>query len=443
MAKRYQAVKGTRDLLPAETALWAAVEATVRRVFALYGFGEIRTPVFEETELFARGVGEATDIVGKEMYSFVDKGGRHLTLRPESTAAVCRAYVEHGMQSLPQPVKLYYIGPHFRYERPQKGRYRQFNQIGAELIGGKGAESDAEIVLLLVAFLRELGFTDLKVLLNTVGDAESRAIYRARLVEYLRPLADRLSEESRRRLETNPLRILDSKSPEEQQILAAAPELEPCLTEASRAHFASVKDILRRFDVAFEVTRGLVRGLDYYTNTVFEIVSEGLGAQNAIVGGGAYERLIEELGGPPTYGVGFAIGQDRLIEVLPVSFKEKQKLQVRGVVVIRAIADSSDPSGGRAVEEAAQALAEELRRTGVPAVSLGNVAPAKAYAYAEQNGSPALVVLGKDEMNSGSLTVRTTATRKQEMMSRPAAFSFLKSFFASSLEVIPSGEVSS
>jgi histidyl-tRNA synthetase len=432
-AKRYQAVKGTRDLLPPETALWAAVEAVARRVFGRYGFGEIRTPIFEDTELFARGVGESTDIVGKEMYSFTDKGGRNVTLRPESTASVCRAYVEHGMQTLPQPVRLFYIGPQFRYERPQKGRYRQFHQIGAELLGGKGAESDAEILLMLVAFLRELGFTDLKVLLNTVGDAESRAEFRRRLVEYLRPHAEALSEDSRRRLDTNPLRILDTKSPEEQKLLAGAPHLEECLTDASRSQFARVQEILDRMGVEYDVSSRLVRGLDYYTNTVFEIVSEGLGAQNAICGGGAYEGLVEELGGPATYGVGFAIGEDRLIEVLPGSFKEKQKLQVGGTVVVRVIGDSAeglgDARGG--LEVAGQELAEELRRAGVPAVSLGDATPAKTYAYAEHVGAPAIVVLGGDELKTGTLTVRTTATRKQETMPREAAFSYLKAFFAS------------
>jgi histidyl-tRNA synthetase len=426
--KRVQAVKGTRDLLPPETALWAAVEATARRVFALYGFGEIRTPVFEDTELFARGVGEATDIVGKEMYSFTDKGGRNLTLRPESTAAVCRAYVEHGMQTLPQPVKLYYAGPQFRYERPQKGRYRQFHQIGAELLGGKGAESDAEVLLMLVAFLRELGFEDLKVLINTVGDSASRAAYRERLVEYLRPHSESLSEDSRRRLESNPLRILDTKSPEEQAILAGAPDLASCLSESSRRQFENVLGILGRFGVGYEVSPRLVRGLDYYTNTVFELVSEGLGAQNAICGGGAYEGLVEELGGPPTYGVGFAIGEDRLIDVLPSAFKERQKLQVRGAVVIRTILDSSES----AAADPGLALAEELRGQGVPAVSLGAAPPQRAYAYAEYLGSPAIVVIGEDEIAKGALTIRTTATRRQETMLRPAAFSYLKSFFASS-----------
>jgi histidyl-tRNA synthetase len=239
------------------------------------------------------------------------------------------------------------------------------------------------------------------------------------------------------------LRILDSKSEEEQRILAGAPDLASCLTDASREHFATVQDILRRFEVPFEVTPRLVRGLDYYTNSVFEIVSESLGAQNAIVGGGAYEGLIEELGGPPTYGVGFAIGEDRLVDALPEEFKKKQKIQVGGVVVIRAIRDApgrphgdGSEAGLVEVEEAAQLLAEQLRRAGIAAVSLGVVAPTKAYAYAEHVNAPAIVVLGEDELRSNQITVRTTATRQQETMSREASFSYLKSFFASPLSSI-------
>ena len=284
--KRFAVPKGTRDILPPETAIWSAVEYTARRVFARYGFGEIRTPIFEDTELFARAVGESSDIVGKEMYSFIDKSERKLTLRPENTAPVVRAYVEQMLRQ-PQPAKLFYIGPQFRYERPQKGRYRQFHQIGAELLGGAGAESDAEVLLMLVAFLTELGFKEIKALLNTVGDAASRAAYKATLVEFLENRKEELSEESRRRLATNPLRILDSKSPQEQALLASAPQLRNSLTANSLAQFDSVCQALDRFGVAYEVSPRLVRGLDYYTNTVFEIVSEGLGAQNAICGGGA------------------------------------------------------------------------------------------------------------------------------------------------------------
>ncbi|MGE0641541.1 MAG: histidine--tRNA ligase [Thermoanaerobaculia bacterium] len=397
--RRLQAPKGTRDLLPPDTALWSAVEATARRVFARYGYGEIRTPLFEETELFARGVGEASDIVGKEMYSFVDKGERQLTLRPENTASVVRAYVEHGMHRLPPPVKLFYIGPQFRYERPQKGRYRQFHQIGAELIGGRGAEADAEVVLMLVAFLGELGFRDLKVLLNTVGDEASRATYRASLVAYLRGFESQLSDDSRRRLDTNPLRILDSKSREEQMILEGAPKLADSLSQASREQFARVRAILDAFDVAYEVTPRLVRGLDYYTNTVFEIVSEGLGSQNAICGGGAYEGLVEELGGPPTYAVGFAIGEDRLLEVLPADSPAREaarRLAPAPVMVVSATKSSRGEGGG---VTAGAALAERLRRAGVPAVEAHGKLE-KILERAKSAGSP-VVVLSMEEAGEG------------------------------------------
>lgn len=424
MSPRFQAPKGTRDLLPPETALWAEVEAIARRVFARYGYGEIRTPIFEETELFARGVGESSDIVGKEMYTFVDRGGRSVTLRPENTASVCRAYLEHGMQSLPKPVRLFYLGPQFRYERPQKGRYRQFHQIGAELVGGKGAESDVEILLMLVAFLGELGFADLKVLVNTVGDAESRSAYRQRLKTYLLPLKERLSEDSRRRLETNPLRILDSKSPEEQEIVAAAPRLSDSLSDASRRHFAAVLSSLEAFGLSFQVEPRLVRGLDYYTNTVFEIVSEGLGAQNAICGGGAYEGLIAELGGDPTYGVGFAIGEDRLLEVLPAHSPARAAAKaVRQVLV--AWAGGKVPEG-ESPTSPTFALAEELRRAGVAAIDAAGRSGKSLYAHAEQLASPWLAFLGEAELAAGTVKLRDTATREEQTLPRAEAIARLR-----------------
>jgi histidyl-tRNA synthetase len=423
VAKRFQVPKGTRDLLPPETAVWARVEECARRVFALYGYREIRTPIFEDADLFARGVGEGTDIVGKEMYSFTDKGGRHLTLRPESTAAVCRAYVEHGMQTLPQPVRLFYIGPQFRYERPQKGRFRQFHQIGAELIGGRGAESDVEVLLLLVRFLKELGFQDLKVLLNTVGDAESRDQYRHALRTYLLPSRERLSEESRRRLESNPLRILDSKSPEEQELLKDAPKLEDSLTESSRAHFENVLSSMKAFGLSFEIEPRLVRGLDYYTNTVFEIVSEGLGAQNAICGGGAYERLVEELGGPPTYGVGFAIGQDRLIEVLPEDSPARRGPP--GPVLVSSAGKAS--SEGDA-ERGVVVLLEELRGLGLPGQEAGGRG-GKLFELAESLESPAVVFLGEDELASDTLSVRILSSREQSKLPRSEALALLRKLY--------------
>lgn len=423
MAKRFQAPKGTRDLLPPDTTLWARVEEAARRVFGLYGYREIRTPIFEETELFARGVGEATDIVGKEMYTFLDKGERSLTLRPESTAAVCRAYVEHGMQSLPQPVRLFYIGPQFRYERPQKGRFRQFHQIGAELLGGRGADSDAEVLLMLVRFLRELGFRDLKVLINTVGDAASRAAYREALRSHLLPLREKLSEDSQRRLETNPLRILDTKSAEEQELLAGAPKLEGSLTPAAADHFRWVLSSMDASRLSYAVDPKLVRGLDYYTNTVFEIVSAGLGAQNAICGGGAYEGLVEELGGPPTYGVGFAIGEDRLIDVLPAD-SPARRLGPGPVLVTFAGRASREGEAATALV----ALLEQLRTAGVPCQE-ASTRGGKLFELAETLGTPVVVFLGEDELAAGTLSVRTLSNREQRKLPRDEAIAAVQAFY--------------
>jgi histidyl-tRNA synthetase len=420
---RIQAPKGTRDLLPPETAVWAAVESAAREIFALYGYREIRTPIFEETELFVRGVGESTDIVGKEMYTFEDRGGRSLTLRPENTAPVCRAYLEHGMQSLPQPVRLFYIGPQFRAEKPQRGRYRQFSQIGAELLGGRGAQSDAEILLLLVAFLRRLGFSDLKVLLNTVGDEASRAAYRRALVAYFEERKAHLGEDSLRRLATNPLRILDSKDPREQEALAGAPRLEASLTAESREQFAAVRAALEAFGVAHEVSPRLVRGLDYYTHTVFEIVSEGLGAQNAICGGGAYEKLVEELGGPATYGVGFAIGEDRLIDVLPAA--TRARLAGIGPAIVAPMGRLPDTADG--VSPLLELL-EELRAQGIPAIE-GPAKKERLFAFAESIQAPVIVFLGETELQQKTLAVRDLRTRNQESIPRAQAAAKLRSLF--------------
>lgn len=429
MAARFRAPKGTRDLLPPETALWAAVEAIARETFERYGFREIRTPLLEETELFARGVGEGTDIVGKEMYSFVDKGGRNVTLRPENTASVCRAYVEHGMQQLPQPVKLFYIGPQFRYERPQKGRYRQFHQIGAELLGGFGQWADAEVLLLLVAFLRELQFTGLRVMLNTVGDESSRAAFRSALVAYLEPRKDHLGEASRRRLETNPLRILDSKDPEEQEVLSGAPHLRDHLSRASRNHFAGVCRLLESSGIEFELSPRLVRGLDYYTNTVFEIVSEGLGSQNAICGGGAYERLIEELGGKPTYAVGFAIGEDRLIEVLPESFRRGIATRCRVIVAPIGTASSHGAKSlyAEGVLDGALLVCDYFRRNGISAEWAAGK-PERVFKIAEGTGARFAVFVGEEELAAGRVSLRDLETREQEQMTREEALNFLQRF---------------
>lgn len=406
-----RSVKGTRDLLPPETEVWAAVEATARRVFSSYGYGEIRTPVLEETELFVRGVGEGTDIVGKEMYTFADKKGRSLTLRPESTAAVARAFVEHGMAEWPTPVKLYYIGPHFRYERPQRGRYRQFFQIGAELVGDEGPLSDAELLLMLVGFLGALEFDDLVVRLNTLGDEAARSRYRAALTEYLRPFAAELSDDSRRRLDENPLRILDTKAPRERELLAGAPRLDACLDEKSREHFATVRRILDRFEVAHSVEPGLVRGLDYYTSTVFEIASAGLGAQDAIVGGGRYDGLIADLGGPAVPAIGFAIGQDRLIDVLPESFRRRHLPRTPVVVTPAGLVDAG----------ALLALAGELRSAGLAVtMELTGRSVKAALKRAHRSGVRFVVLAGEEELELGRAQLKDLETGTQTELPRAA-----------------------
>ncbi len=407
----YRRVKGTRDLLPPETSVWAAVEATARRVFALYGFQEVRTPVLEHTELFVRTVGESTDIVGKEMYTFPDRKGRSLTLRPENTAPVARAFLESGLQAGPLPVKLFYVGPQFRYERPQKGRYRQFHQIGAELLGEASPYADVELLLMLDRFLRELGFDELEVLLNTVGDAPSRAAYAAALRAYLQPQAARLGADSRRRLEVNPLRILDSKDPDERQLLAGAPALADHLTAAARGHFATVREALDRFGVRYRVSERLVRGLDYYTDTVFEIVSRHLGAQDAIVGGGRYDELVADLGGPRVPGIGFAIGEDRLIDVLPAIFRER--VAPPAPVLVVAV-------GGVPIGESL-AVGEELRSGGVGVeLELAKRSLRKALERAGKLGSRWVVLLGEDELRGGAVTVKDLQGGEQHDVPRGA-----------------------
>ena len=328
-----QAVRGTRDLLPPETELWNHVDTTARRVFERYSFGEIRTPVLEDTQLFARGVGEETDIVSKEMYTFTPdaESAQSLTLRPENTAGVVRAYIEHQLGETGQLQKLYYIGPQFRRERPQKGRYRQFYQIGAEVIGppSAGSESplrDAEVLEMLATLLGELGITGWKLLLNSVGSATDRPRYVQTLKTALEPVVGRMCQDCQRRAVTNPLRVLDCKHPEDQPIIATLPRIWDSLDEGSKEHFAAVCTALDACGVPYEHDHRLVRGLDYYTRTTFEFVSEDLGAQNALLGGGRYDGLSEAIGGPKAPGIGFAMGEDRLVLTLLAQAKHKPLL---------------------------------------------------------------------------------------------------------------------
>ena len=418
MSGSYRRVKGTRDLLPPETALWAAVEATARSVFGRYSFDEIRTPIIESTELFVRSVGESTDIVGKEMYTFEDRKGRSITLRPENTASVARAFVENGMASWPQPVKLFYIGPQFRYEQPQQGRYRQFSQIGAELLGDASPWADVEVLLMLNRLLKELGFEDLVVLLNTVGDEASRNAYKTALVEFLDARLEGLSEDSQRRLKTNPLRILDSKNPSDQEQLVGAPELREYLTSEAQEHFDQVCRGLDSQEMSYRVEDRLVRGLDYYNHTVFEIVSEGLGAQDALVGGGRYDGLVKALGGRAVPGIGFAIGEDRLLNVLPESFREKTEV-ASGVTVVPV---------GEVSASSALDLGEQLREAGLCCVvELAGRSLKSSMKRADKQGVRLMVLLGESEVAGGYATVRDLRDGQQFEISREELISRLAS----------------
>ncbi|HEY1464716.1 MAG TPA: histidine--tRNA ligase [Terriglobales bacterium] len=409
-----KAVRGTRDLLPPETALWNYVESVVRDVFRAYNFQEIRTPIFEETQLFARGVGEETDIVAKEMYTWEDRGraasdhGQSLTLRPENTAGVVRAYIEHklGDRGLN---KLYYVGPQFRRERPQKGRYRQFYQIGAEVIGpaSSGSESparDAELLEMLATLLDRLGIKNWNLQLNSVGSSSDRANYNEVLRKALEPVKDKMCGDCQRRAVTNPLRVLDCKVPEDQSIIEKLPRIYDYLDDASKKHFEEVQAILESVGVPFEINYRLVRGLDYYTRTAFEFTHGALGAQNAILGGGRYDGLAELLGSPqPAPGIGFAIGEDRLVMALQEAAGD---VQLKPDVYIA-------PLGAGMNREAAK-LARELRRENVVA-ELGdeNFRLKKSFETADKLGSRFILILGENEVKADTFSVKNLKSGEQ------------------------------
>jgi histidyl-tRNA synthetase len=420
-----KAVRGTRDLLPPETALWNRIEQTARNVFARYGFGEIRTPIFEVTELFARSVGEETDIVSKEMYTWEDRAraqsekAQSLTLRPENTAGVVRAYIEHKLGESGQLQKLFYIGPQFRRERPQRGRYRQFWQIGVEVLGpqSSGSESpvrDAEVLEMLATLLDELGVRNWQLQLNSVGSAEDRRRYNIALREALAPVKDRMCEDNQRRAETNPLRVLDSKEPGDQEIIDALPKIADYLDADSAAHFAQVRAALDACGVPYTVNARLVRGLDYYTRTTFEFTvpdGSGLGTQNALLGGGRYDGLSEMLGGPKAPGIGFAIGEDRLVLMLQAEADATQKTAAPKL-------DAYIAPMGAERNTAALALARELRRAGLSVeVGDGTFRLKKSFEAADRVARH-IVILGEDEVASETATVKTFATGDQVKVAR-------------------------
>ncbi|HSY01277.1 MAG TPA: histidine--tRNA ligase [Acidobacteriaceae bacterium] len=419
-----KAVRGTRDLLPPETELWNRVEATARRVFARYNFGEIRTPLFEDTQLFARGVGEETDIVSKEMYTWEDRARaqsekpQSLTLRPENTAGVVRAYIEHKLGETGLLQKLYYIGPQFRRERPQKGRFRQFWQIGAEVLGppSAGSESplrDAEVLEMLASLLDELGITGWTLVVNSVGSSTDRPRYIAALREALRDVAPKMCVDCQRRAETNPLRVLDCKVPEDQPIIETLPRIADYLDDASKAHFAAVLAALDACGVPYTMNPRLVRGLDYYTRTTFEFTHGDLGAQNALLGGGRYDGLSEMIGGPKAPGIGFAMGLDRLI----LTLQEAEKKSATGAAA-PLLADAFIAPLTEALSAPALALARELRRDGLR-IELGDGSFRLKKSFEIGNKlARNIVLLGEDEQASGILTVKHFATGEQTKIPR-------------------------
>ena len=417
-----KAVRATRDLLPPETVLWNRIEETARRVFARYNFGEIRTPIFEDTFLFARSVGEETDIVSKEMYTWEDRARaqsektQSLTLRPENTAGVVRAYIEHKLGETGQLQKLYYIGPQFRRERPQKGRYRQFFQIGAEVIGppSSGSESplrDAEVLEMLATLLDELGITGWTLHLNSVGSAADRARYNEALRAALVPVAPRMCADCQRRAVTNPLRVLDCKVPEDQPIIESLPRIADSLDQDSVFHFAAVTAALDAAGVPYTRNHRLVRGLDYYTRTTFEFTHGGLGAQNALLGGGRYDGLSEAIGGPKAPGIGFALGLDRLVLTLQAQEGNPDSAAQQAM-------DAYIAPLGETVNAAALALARELRRGGL-SVELGDGSfRIKKSFEAANRTARRIVILGEDELQSGILTVKDFSTGIQTKVPR-------------------------
>ncbi len=408
-----QAPRGMRDILPGEAEQWQAVEALVHDLAGRWGFREIRTPVVEHTEVFQRTVGEDTDLVEKEMYTFTDRGGRSLSLRPEGTAAVMRAYLEHGLQQGPQPGKFYYIAPMFRYDRPQKGRYRQHTQFGAEIIGSPDPSADAEVLTLPVRLLQGLGLTEVEVRVNSVGDGTCRPRYLAALRDYFAEHTDALCEDCRRRYQHNPLRVLDCKRPGCHRIAQDAPTIFAYLCDACRAHFEGVKRHFDFLQVRYVVDPFIVRGLDYYTRTAVEVYSGRLGAQNAMFGGGRYDGLAEQLGGPPTPGVGFGFGLDRLLLVL-----EQERLSRsadRGVdAIVVTIGDAARAEGVR--------LLDELRAAGVRADGDLLDRPVRAQMkYADRVRARYALVVGESELAGGSVTLREMSSGEQTPLARGEA----------------------
>ncbi|WP_072677172.1 histidine--tRNA ligase [Marinobacter nauticus] len=400
MAK-IQAIRGMNDILPEQTPVWQYVESTVRQVLGQYGYQEIRMPVVEQTELFKRSIGEVTDIVEKEMYTFDDRNGDSLTLRPEGTAGCVRAAEEHGLL-FNQTRRLWYTGPMFRHERPQKGRYRQFHQIGVECFGMDGPDIDAELLILTARLWQALGLAGhTRLEINSIGTSEARKVYRQALVDYLDQYRDQLDDDSKRRLTTNPLRILDSKDAGTRKILDGAPSLDDYLDDESRAHFEQLKGLLDAADVKYSVNPALVRGLDYYGKTVFEWITDSLGAQGTVCAGGRYDGLVEQLGGKPTKAVGFAMGLERLILLLETLELVPDYVNNHADIYVTAMGDK--------VIAPAMAIAEELRSAlpgSVVVTHCGGGSFKSQMKKADRSGARYAVILGENELASGNVGLK-------------------------------------
>lgn len=411
-------IKGVKDTLPDEMPRWQVIEGAARRFSHLYGFREVRVPVFELTELFARSIGASTDIVEKEMYTFQDRDGSSLTLRPEATAGVVRAYIEHNLAASPTAQKFYYLGPMFRHERPQAGRLRQFHQYGVESFGSAAPQADVEVISLLWRFLSSLGLPGLTLELNSLGEAGDRPAYKAALVAFLTPLADQLCQNCRRRIDTNPLRVLDCKVPTCRTATDSAPKLTDHLSPAARQHFEAVRATLDSLRIPYLLNPRLVRGLDYYTLTTFEVTTTHLGAQNAVGAGGRYDGLVEVLGGPKTPAVGFAVGLERVALMLP----EGSVPAAPKTVFVAGFG----PQG----TEAGIKLLDELRFLGVPADTDFRVASLKALLrQADRLQAVYCAILGDDEVAKGTLLLRHMQTKEQQTIPLEKAASSIASLF--------------
>ena len=404
---KLQKPKGTQDILPQESAKWQYVEDFARKTFRKYNYGEIRTPIFEHYEVISRSVGDTTDIVTKEMYDFYDKGDRHITLRPEGTAPVVRSYVENKLfaPEVQKPVKVYYMGSMFRYERPQAGRLREFHQIGAECFGSSNPATDVEMIAMAAQFFKDIGITNVSLELNSLGNPESRAAYRQALIDYLTPLKPSLSADSQRRLEENPLRVLDSKEPEDKAAVEGAPSILDYLDEESSTYFAAVRSMLETLQIPYVINTNMVRGLDYYNHTIFEFTTEVAGSQLTICAGGRYDGLVAYFGGPETPGVGFGMGLERLLLVLD---KQGVELPIETALDVY-VAVLGAGANGRALE-----LVQALRAQGFAAERDYLDRKLKAqFKSADNFKAKTLITLGESEVESGQVTVKNNYNREE------------------------------